>query len=296
MTLKFNSPTQNSLVKRGEIEDEKSRKFIRKALGLTNKKVEATRHTILSGPPGVGKTYGTQDECLKGKVKYITLAPGLKDIQVAIKLAVAVYELEEDETLAVILDDADDLVFGDYDTLNKWKIAMGDVDYDMGLIPSYNHSSSMTNTISTLTKHKKMKIVEAIKSFQGETDIGLSIPTDRVRFIVLCNLDLEDPKSFGRSTKIKSAVGPLLDRFEYKRMDLNWETQWGWLAYTLSTTQPFDEVEMTDDQKKELLNWMYGNWNNLRSTSYRMVRKLAEDMINEPESYYDLWQEKLKGN
>ena len=161
--MKFNSPTQNSLVERGRIEDEKSRKFIRKALGLTNKKVEATRHTILSGPPGVGKTYGTQDECLKGKVKYITLAPGLKDIQVAIKLAVAVCDLKEDETLAVILDDADDLVFGDYDTLNKWKIAMGDVDYDMGLIPSYNHSSSMTNTIATLTKHKKMKIVEAIK-------------------------------------------------------------------------------------------------------------------------------------
>jgi hypothetical protein len=79
-------------------------------------------------------------------------------------------------------------------------------------------------------------------------------------------------------------------------MDLNWETQWGWLAYTLSTTQPFDEAEMSNEQKKELLNWMYGNWNNLRSTSYRMVRKLAEDMINEPDSYYDLWQEKLKGN
>ena len=301
--LQFNSKKQNLLLEQGRLEDENSRKFLRGALGLATKKVEATRHTILSGPPGVGKTYGCRDECIKGKVKYIMLHPGMNDLQIALALAVGVYELKDDEELVAIMDDADDLIFGNYETFNKWKIALGDTDYNLGIIPFYHHPASMTNTLAALAKQKKPKIIEAIKSFQSDTDIGLSIPMDRVRFVILCNLDLEDPKAFGRNVKIKSALGPVLDRFNYKRMNMPWEHQWGWLAYVLSNTQPFEEESLTISQKEILLGWMHTNWPKpnaplagLRSTSYRMVRKLAEDMINEPKGYVDLWEEKLKGH
>jgi len=295
-SLQFNSAKQNLLLEQGRLEDEKSRKFLRGALGLNKKKVEATKHTILSGPPGVGKTYGSRDECAKGGVKYTMLHPGMSDLQVALELAHCVYDLKPTKELVVIMDDADDLVFGNYETFNKWKVALGDIDYKLGIIPYYHHSASMTNTLAALAKQKKHKLIDAIKSFQSDTDIGLSIPMDRVRFVILCNLDLEDPKAFGRNTKIKSALGPVLDRFEYKRMDMTWEYQWGWLAYVLSNTQPFEEESLTNNQKEILLSWMYSNWNNLRSTSYRTVRKLAADMINEPKGYVDLWEEKLKGH
>lgn len=293
--LKFNDSTQNNLVHRGQIEDEKSRKFIRRALGLTNRKVEATKHTILSGPPGVGKTYGTQDECNKNNVYSIMLYPGMSDIQVALALAVGVAQLKPKQELVVIMDDADDVVFGSYETLNKWKVAMGDINYDLGIIPYYHHAASMTNTLAALEKQKKHQIIDAVKSFQSATDIGLSIPMDQVRFVILCNLDLEDPKSF-KSPKLRSAVGPVLDRFEYKRMDLTWEQQWGWLSYVLVNSQPFRDYPLETAQKKQLLEWMYSNWQKLRSTSYRTINKLAADMINEPDEYVGLWREKLIGN
>jgi hypothetical protein len=124
--------------------------------------------------------------------------------------------------------------------------------------------------------------------------VGVSIPMDRVRFIVLCNLDLEDPTAF--RGKLKSAIGPVLDRVKYKRINVDWEKQWGWTAYVLGETQPFDEHTLTNEQKVELLNWMKLSWPNLRSTSYRTVRRLAEAMINDPDNYIDQWQQELKGH
>jgi hypothetical protein len=221
--------------------------------------------------------------------------------QIAIKLACAVYDLKDDEELVVIIDDADDLVFGDYKTLNKWKIALSDTDYEQGIIPTFNHMVSMTGTLNTLEKQagtdpSKRDMINAIKKFIPNDSLGLSIPMDKVRFIILCNLDFEDSKVFSRSPKLKSAIDPVRDRMKYKRINVNWEKQWGWAAYVLGETQPFGKYKLSMTQKVELMQWMYSNWHNLRSTSYRTVRELAAAMINEPETYLDEWQNELKGH
>lgn len=296
MTLVFQSKDQALLIEHGKLADERSRNFIKDSLGVTEKKVEATRHSILSGDPGVGKSYGTAEECQNAGVKYLVIPPGISDIALTIKLAWGVYNLKDEEELVVILDDADDVVFGNYSTLNKWKIAMSDTDYDMGLIPTFNHPVSMTGTMAGLVKAGKDELVEALQNFQSIDEVGVTIPMDRVRFVILCNVDFEDPKAFSRNAKLKSAIAPVLDRVNYKRINMDWEKQWGWLAYVLGMSQPFKEYPLSDEAKVKLLEWMYSNWTNLRSTSYRTVEKLAEDMINYPDSYKDQWSEKLKGH
>jgi hypothetical protein len=223
----------------------------------------------------------------------------MTDIALTIKLACGVYSLKKSEELVVILDDADDVVFNSYETLNKWKIAMADVDYDQGIIPAFNHPVSMTNTLTSLQKQAdidptRQGLVDAVKAYIPNDGVGVSIPMDRVRFIVLCNLDLEDPKAF--RGKMKSAIAPVLDRVNYKRMSVDWEKQWGWTAFVLGGTQPFEGHDLTKAQKEDLMTWMYSNWDKLRSTSYRTVRRLAAAMINDPENYVDQWSQEMKGH
>jgi hypothetical protein len=292
----FNSATQNLLVQHGKIEDDKSRKFIRDSVGVTEFKVVSRRHSILSGPAGVGKTHGTLDECNKANIKNIVIAPGTSDVVLAVSLASGVHSLKDDEELVVILDDADDLVFRDIDTINKWKLATAEENEETGFVPHFNHNVNMYNMVLQFEKAGNIRMVEAINAFTPDNGIGLSIPMNRVRFVILCNLDLEDSKCFGRKTNVKNAFAPVFDRFKYKRIDMNWDIQWGWLAHVLSNSQPFENKGflLTDDQKKELLNWMYSNWDRLRSTSYRQVRDFAADMINDPDNYLDKWTDTLK--
>jgi hypothetical protein len=160
----------------------------------------------------------------------------------------------------------------------------------------------MSTTLSTLKKQveagntSKQIIIDAIERFSPSDSLGLSIPMDKVRVVVLCNLDLEDDKVFSRNTKMKSAIEPVRDRMKYKRINLNWEKQWGWTAYVLGETQPFKDYPLDMEQKVELMTWMYSNWHSLRSTSYRTVKSLAESMINESDSYLDDWNQELKGH
>jgi len=297
--LNFPSEDLNNDVQAGKIVDRNLREYIRDALGITQKLVESSRHTVISGPQGVGKTYGTIDECERAGIEKLIVAPGTSDVALAVALATKVYQLGEDDELVVILDDADDVVFGDYGTLNKWKIALAEPDYNLGIMPFYNHNTAMTGTINAIEKQaqadpRHQSKLEALNAYLDPNGLGLSIPTEQVRFVILCNRDFEDPKQLPRG-KLGSAIPPVLDRMNYERINLSMEKQWGWNAYVLGTTQPFDNYHLSDEQKIELLMWMRNNWNSLRSKSYRSIRRLAEAMINNPDRYWDIWKRELRG-
>jgi hypothetical protein len=302
--LQFKDPDKHTSMIKGADIDQDMREDLRDAFGIAKKLVEANRNTIISGPPGVGKSYGALDELKKAGKKFIQILPGMSPIQIVCKLAYAVYSLKPGEEVVVLMDDADDVVFSEYGELNKWKLAMAPVDYALGSIPHYHYTKSIMATIQSLEKQKRNDLAEALRSFMKPDELGISIPTDRVRFVILCNLDLEDPKAFS-SKKMWNAIEPVVDRNNYIRKEYNAEDQWGWLAHVLGTTQPFPAqintagqqepaYPLTNAQKIELLNWMKPRWEQLRTSSYRTVRKLAEHMINYPDRYEGKWKTQLK--
>lgn len=289
MTIKFNSALQTAYLSQGEIRNEELKDLVRNATGINKKIITATMHTILSGAPGVGKTYTTTAELDANNIPYVLIMAGMTEIEITMRLANGVAKLKGDQELVVVVDDADDVIFGNLATLNRWKIATADVN------PMWSYPKSIHNTLQQLEKSGRKAEAKRIAQFQTEGSLGLEIQLDRARFIVLCNTDLEDTDQVKKT--LRSSVEAVLDRFEYERLSMPWQEKWGWLAYVLCNSQPFEEVDLSDADKKEVLNFLYANWQNLKSTSgasYRFVRKLIDDMINYPETYGDRWARRLK--
>lgn len=273
--------TQKNYIAEGANQDKMLRDHIRLMLGITPTKVQSKRHTIISGPPGIGKSYGTMDEIRNANVNMIQFGAGASDSAIALKLAYSVMKLGPDEELVVLLDDADDIVFRDYQTANKFKFAMAKDE------PFYAQDINLISARKSYEKSGRTDLVAAIDAFTVPGSVGIHIPMDQVRFYIICNRNCENKKEFG--SKVYSAVEAIVDRVKYKRLDFEWKVCWGWLAHILKNSQPFDEYQLTDDQKHKLCDWMWTKWEVMRNPSYRTVEEMAEYMINDTENFEDIW-------
>jgi hypothetical protein len=52
-------------------------------------------------------------------------------------------------------------------------------------------------------------------------------------------------------------------------------------------------LQLSAEQKRLLLDWMWNNWKWLSATSMRSVQELGAHMINDPEDYPDRWETHL---
>jgi hypothetical protein len=274
--------TKRNYILEGKNQDEQLRTHIRTTLGILKNKVQAKRHTIISGPPGIGKSFSVMEELRNSNMNYIQFGAGTTDSAMAIQLAYAVSKLQANEELIVLLDDADDVIFGDYARANKFKFAMAKD------APFYSQDVNLINQRAQYEKAGRTDLVDAIDRFTVIGKVGIHIPMDQVRFVIICNRNCENPKEFTK--KIWSAAEAIVDRVKYKRLDFEWRVSWGWLAYILDNSQPFEDHKLSEKQKSHLCNWLWDHWERMRNQSYRTVEEMAEYMINEPDNYEDIWE------
>ena len=277
---------QITYIMSGERKAEELATMVQESLGVAKHvKVMAKRQSIIEGPPGVGKSYTTKQTCIANKVQPIEIGTGSTLSYIATKLAYADYWTPAGKEIAVLWDDADDVVFGEKKNANIWKNVFMDDENE----PRFMHNVNLGNEIKKLEKDPtKAKIVEAIKAYMPQDAMGIEIPMTRFRHIFLTNFDYETMCEKSRH----AWMAPVVDRFNYNRLKYEWTTAWGWLSHVLLNSQPFAQhgFDLTEEQKIRIITWMFDKWDKLgNKQTYITVREMAQYIINEPENYLNRW-------
>jgi hypothetical protein len=255
-------------------------------------------HLYIAGQPGVGKTY-TVEQIAKNYPKiYLLTLKGKMSMWAFVKtLAVNLYKLPKQMKLAVYIDDMNQIFKSNNEFLDTFKIAMdkvsGDcIEYNTSLGAQYNACEDFEK--------------EAIDHFK-ELDpdrTGFVIPFDgRVKFIFTMNTPLPgkqemDKLETGSDKWIKlNNRAAIRSRVTYEDLVMDKNTYWGWICDVVWNNSTTMCLGATEDQRYEMMMWLWDNWNVASETSLRFVEeKMWDIMQNHPaKSAYRTRWEKLKG-
>ena len=146
---------------------------------------------------------------------------------------------------------------------------------------------------SSLTQLQK----DSVKFFQSEDKMGFLVPTDNLVFVFTSNFKLpfDDhvaqarEKGLGKSALLahKNAIRSRCKTLDF---DLSPAEHWGWIADVVLNTECLSELEITQDEKKIILEFLWYNWNYLTERSIRLIEKMADVMKKCPETYKVVWE------
>lgn len=283
---------QQQFIQQGADKHEQLLERVALGIGTKKLKVQASRHTCITGAAGLGKSFSVQQELKKFKGPNIKLNGAASMPSLARDLALMVYlhlQSKSKDDLVVWIDDCDS-IFADADAMNVMKGAL-DTNDDPAFVWGKDVSRDIERRLNSNIKADQL-LAEAMLQFRSEGEnniVGLRIPTDRVRFIITSNHRLATT-SDELKTKKQQNESAIARRCSYWHIDLNAQENWGWLATVTLGSKLF---ELTKAQKEELLSWMWDNWSRIAGKDLSHVKELAATMVNYSD-YQRRWSLTLK--
>ena len=211
------------------------------------------RGMVVSGPPGIGKTYGVE-QILEKDSLFDVMADNplrhtfVKGTMSPIGLYAMLYKYSDSKNI-VVLDDCDSILF-DENALNILKAAL---DSGKKRRISWNSDSNFLRR----------------EGVPGEFEFKGSV-------IFITNLKFDST----RQTKIKDHLEAILSRCHY--LDLTLDTTRDKIMRIKQIARDgglFDTKGLTKIQEQEIIEFMVENQDRLREVSLRMAQKIA-DLLN----------------
>jgi hypothetical protein len=262
-------------------------------LGIKQLKVEASRHTYISGAAGLGKSFTVQQAIKQVAARAIKVSGATSMAALARNLALAVYlhnRSGSKEALVVWVDDCDSILM-DMTALNVMKGAM-----DTNDDPAFTWDKDVSTDIvrrSMSPNPADQLLAEAMQHFQFEgarNIVGLRIPTSNVRFVITSNRRLKTSADVLNSKRHQDEAA-VARRAANWHIDLDDQEHWGWLA---SVTMQMSLFSLEQAQKEELLSWLWDNWSRVPGKDLSFVNELGAMMVNYPADYLSQWSNLLK--
>jgi hypothetical protein len=246
--------------------------------------VEKYSNLYIYSPPGLGKSHTVKEFLEETDLNYINVSGNTSLFALGIQLAVTSYMSQDRPPIIVHVDDCDE-IFKNEQNCNTMKKVL---DFDKVFV--YEKSlSSQWNNLSELQR-------DAINYFSTEGQMGFVVPTDNMRFIFTSNFQLPiddevaEARKKGKSKAIlMSHRNAIRSRCKVGDFSLTGDEHWGWIADVVMNTNIFSEMNLSDEDKVNILDYLYYNWGSLTERSIRLVEKMAHVMRLYPENYKNVW-------
>ena len=218
---------------------------------MTNATLDGiVRGMVVTGPPGVGKTYGVEQVLEKDSLFDVMASRPLRHTFVkgamsAIGLYAKLYEYKDSKNI-LVLDDCDSILFNE-DALNILKAALD----------SCKKRRISWNTDSNLLRREG---VPSTFDFNGSV-------------IFITNLKFDNM----RNTKIKDHLDAIMSRCHY--LDLTLDTTRDKIMRIKQIARDgglFDTKGLTKIEEEEIIEFMVEKQDRLREVSLRMAQKIAD--------------------
>lgn len=274
---------QNTFIGVGQNKRERMRHVIERA---TKRK----KHLYVYSEPGLGKTYTVEQVFDTLNIEWAPIEGNTSLFGFGCDLAYINYHRKKDTHMFVFIDDCDTLLF-QTDSVNTLKIMLskGVFSYNKSLGAQYNQLDEDQKYI--------------IDQYRTEGKSGFSINLDNITFIWCSNYKLADQQDLaqlqagsGKEAKIQKSKDEiaLRRRMDAKDFDLSSDNKvnetWGWIADCILNSTPPAMANTTTEDKVEILDWMYNNWDRLKEQNISFAEKLWDDKDEDPDGYKTTWE------
>lgn len=233
-------------------------------------------HTYIYSVPGLGKTHTVNEAMKRNGVNYVTISGNVSMFAFGVQLALINY-IKPDDVTIVSVDDCNEIL-KDTSNINVIKnILEGN-----RVFHYQKHLGGLISQLDDLSQR-------AIQSHVVEGQTGFIVPTNNMIFVFTANERLPYDDEVTKKVKERMIhLNAIRNRCRVYDFELNPLVQWGWITDVMLNTDGVTTVPRMIVVR--VCEFMYKNWERLKTKSIRTAKMMCEDFRKNPTNYQLIWE------
>ena len=267
------------LINNGALHRQKLKDAVQRAINKTTK-----RDFYIYSPPGLGKTYTTEQEFAKNNIVPVMIEGNTSLWGFVVDMAMIQTHRTPGKHIYLFIDDCDNLLLHK-DSVNTLKIALNKqlLKYNKQLMAQY----------AMLDEDQK----QAIDEFRVAGRNAVEIPLKDMTIIWCSNYKLADKQDLNAikdqsSTKYIKFTDEEALRRRLNARDYNMpqDQMWGWIADCILNETPTSMANASQFELERILLFIYDNLDRVKELNISFAEKLYEEMQLDPTTYDTAWE------
>lgn len=239
-------------------------------------------HLIISGPPGLGKTFFVKNLFKERGIDGISISGSVSLYALGIRLAILNTLRDPNEITYVHVDDSD-VIFKDEESCNIFKQVLFDNQ-------EFIYEKNVRRLLSSLDESQRL----AVESHMSDNSMGFRVPLKNVVFVITTNVPLPSDKQIAKLmgknglAGIKVHRNAIRSRCRYRELSFSDSKRWAWIA------DVFIKEKYQSEQEENLiitmLTFLWDNRAEMNEHSIRTAEKMLLIAKKDPINYLQIWK------